>query len=202
MTSVYRVTALWTGFQGAPGYSKFSFNDLTSDTARNACGAALKAYFQTFAAYLATGMSVLVQPTVQEFDMATGALLGEATMTSPPTATAGATSGVQWAAGAGFWVGWKTTVFFNGHRIQGRTFHCPAVGVFDTDGTLTSSAVSNISAAAGTLVGLTSPELCIWSKLWSAPDSEGHRTQIGGALAPVTSYVVKDQATSLRSRRT
>lgn len=202
MTSVYRVTAVWNGFQGAPGYTKLSFLDLTTDTNRNAAGAAVKAWFGAFTSYLLNSWNVLVQPTIQEFDQQTGTLIGEAVMTTPPTATLGILTPTAFAGGSGVCVSWKTTYFFLGRRVQGRTFMVPFVGPFDIDGTLNTSFINTANTANTTLINATNAELAVWAKTWNIPLPGQPRVQTGGIAAPVTTAVVKDMASQLRSRRT
>lgn len=199
MPSVYRVTAIWTGFPGAPGYTKFSFADLTDATSRNAAGAKVRALFAGLQAYFKTSWSIAVQPSIDEFDMATGALLGSQLMTTPPTALAGTGSAAAvYAGGSGFCVTWNTGLIYNRRRVRGRTFFVPAVLVHDVDGTLLASAVTAITAACDTFLALSAPRPNVWSRQWSNSDPP---VQIGGALAPVDTYTLRDQASQLRSRR-
>lgn len=201
MPTVYRVTAIWAGFQGAPGYSKFSFSDLTTEAARNAAGAAVKAYFQALTPYMLNTWTVAIQALVEDFDVATGDLTGENQMTTVPSAAAGSSAATNWVQGSGFFVGWRTSTIYLGRRVQGRTFHVPAVACFDTDGTLSAGSLTAIRAAADGLVAAVGAELCVWAKQWTKPVPPAKPVQIGGVLAPVTSSLVKDQASQLRSRR-
>jgi hypothetical protein len=178
-----------------------SFMALDTDTARNAAGAAVRTYFNSLSTYMLTTWSLAINPVVQEFDMATGDLIAEATMSSPPLGVVGAQTGVNWAAGSGFFVGWRTAVIFNGRRIQGRTFHVPAVGCFDTDGTLTAGALTAIGSAADALIAASGAELAVWARQFTKPVPPAKPVQVGGAIAPVSTRVVRDQASQLRSRR-
>lgn len=199
MTTVYRVTALWTGFQGAPGYSRFSFQDLIDPTSRNAAGAAVRTMFNDLQAVFPDEVRINVQPTIQEYDMATGVLTGESSMTTTPGTAAGTAAGA-YAAGAGFFVTWNTGVIFNGRRLKGRTFFVPAAACFDTDGSLDTTSLALIQTKANALVATAGANLCVWGKLWNTDVTPA--VQIGGALAPADSATVKDQASSLRTRRT
>jgi hypothetical protein len=198
VTSVYRVTALWDGFHGAPGYSKFSFADLTDATSRNAAGAKVRELFQTLRVGMASSWTVQVQPTVEEFDMATGALIGAAAMTTPPAVVTGTLTGSNYAGGSGYCITWNTGLIIGRRRVRGRTFFVPAINVFDTDGTINSGSHTLISGAAATFTALTAPRPHIWSRQWSGTTPP---VQVGGALAPVDSYTLKDMASQLRSRR-
>lgn len=202
MPTAYRCTAIWQGFQGAPGYTKLTFVDLATDTQRNAAGAAIRAYFDALKAYMSNNWNVTVSPTVQEFNAVTGELEAETTMSSIPAVVNGTSSANPWAAGSGYFVGWRTTVIFHGRRVQGRTFMVPAVGIFDTDGTLLPAGLTAVQNAAQALIDASGADLAIWAKRWSAATPPAKPVQVDGVVAPVTSRVVKDMASQLRSRRT
>lgn len=197
MASVYRITAVWSGFTGAPGYSKFSFADLTDNTSRNAAGAKVRQLFEDLKAYRQIPWSVLVNSAVEEFDMATGALMGTALMTTPPTASAGSLTAGAYTGGAGYCVTWNTGLILNRRRVRGRTFFVPAASCYDSDGTIAPAAVTAIQAAANTFLALTAPRPNIWQRSWSSGQPA---VQIGGALAPIDSFTFRDQTSQLRSR--
>jgi hypothetical protein len=199
MPSVYRVTAVWSGFQGAPGYSKFSFQDLTTDAARNAAGAAIRTLFDATKAYMQSGWTVNVQPNVQEYDIGNSELVGEGSMTTTPAVVTGTATGTVYAGGSGYVITWRTSTIFNGHRCVGRTFMVPAVNCFGTDGTIDGGALTTIQAAGSALVANPTVRLSVWSKQFNKADPP---VQIAGANSAVTSCVVKDMASGLRSRRT
>lgn len=199
MASVYRITAVWTGFTGAPGYSKFSFSDLTDATSRNAAGAKVRQLFEDLKAYRQIGWNVTVVPQVDEFDMATGALVGSAPMTTPPAASNGsATSTTAYAGGSGFCITWNTSLIIARRRVRGRTFFVPAVTVFEADGTITPAAITAVNTAATTFIALTAPRPNVWSRQWNNATPP---VQVGGALAPVDTFTFRDMASQLRSRR-
>lgn len=198
MSSIYRITAQWNGFQGAPGYSKFSFVNLTTDAARNSAGAAIRTYFAALSAFMQASWSITVSPTVQEYEDYNATFMGEATMSTAPTAVVGTGGSTAYAAGSGFVVSWKTNTILGGHRVQGRTFHVPAILCFDTDGSLTSTARTTIQSAADALVASPGNELAVWGRTWS---KDKPPVATGGAGIVVTTAVVKDAASQLRSRR-
>lgn len=201
MPSVYRITAYWQGFGGAPGYSRFAFQNLIDDTSRNAAGAAVRTMFNSLAVAPAfpAGLNILVLPNVDEYDMTTGVLIGAATMSSAPTIVTSSSTSRDYVAGAGFVMSWNTGLIFNGHRVVGRTFIAPAWGgCFETDGSLTSGLITAAQNAGAALCSAT-PEFSIWSKQYSTTTPP---VQIAGAIAPAISCTVKDRASGLRSRRT
>jgi len=200
MTSVYRVKAVWNGFQGAPGYSNFSFQGLGTDTANNAAGAAVRAFFEGIKVYLKTTWTVAVQPEILELDMATGTLLGAQTMTTTPAPTTGSSGNSVFTGGSGFVVSWGTSLIFNGHRVRGRTFIVPAISFNESDGTLDPSVITAATAAGNALIAATGADFSIWAKQYDR--TVDPPKQIGGAITSVNSVTVKDVSSQLRSRRT
>ena len=205
MASVYRLTYVMSGFTGGPGYSKFSFSDLTTDAARNAAAAAVAAFFTAAKAYAYSGWTFTCLPEVQEYDVATSVLVGAAPITTVPTAITGAAAPAAHAGGAGYCVTWKTGTIFAGRRVIGRTFMAPAITVYDTDGTISSGVITAMQTAGNTLAAAAGADFVVWAKSWAPkPDplpSSWKPVQTGGTLATVTSVVVKDQTSGLRSRR-
>lgn len=198
MPSVYRVGVTWNGFQGSPGYTRFSWQELTSDTNRNAAGAAVRQFFFALAAHFSTGWTISVDSEIQEFDMGTGQLLGAVAMPTVPSPVTGTTPPSAFAGGSGYSVSWRTGEIFNGRRVQGRSFIVPAIGVFETNGTLTSSAIATATAAGNALIASGINGFSIWAKLMT---KDSPPVQIGGALYAVGSCIVKDAASQLRTRR-
>lgn len=199
MASVWYVTALWTGFTGSPGYTRFAFDGLIDPASLNSAGSSIRAFFEATKGFYLPTWTIQVQGAVPFYDVATGALLGENTMSTVPAATTGtATAGTPWANGAGAMVAWKTGVIFAGHRVQGRSFLVPMVGVADTDGTLTTGALTTIGNAASALIAGQQGKFSVWGKQWSKTDPP---VMQNGIVAHVASYVVRDKTGILRSRR-
>lgn len=198
MASVMTYTATWTGFQGAPGYTKLRFFGTTTQSQVDLWGNAVRTFFFSAAGLLRTGWSVQVSGVVQENDVTSGQLLTEWTMTTTPAVVSGTNATGGWAGGVGAYIAWGTNVFFNGHRVRGRTFMVPLAGVSDVDGTLTAGTISTLNSAASALIAAGAPGLCIWSRQFSAPPNSA---QINGTTALVTSGITRDKTGILRSRR-
>jgi len=199
MSNVSRITAVWSGFSGAPGYSKFSFIPLADDTARNAAGAAVRAFLAAVATYIPSGTTIQIQPTVDDLDIISGELMSSATMTTVPSTVTSSAGVTAYAAGSGFVVTWGATGVFNGRRIRGRTFIVPAVNCFESDGTLVSTVISAVQSAGNTLIGATGADLAVWNRSWTKTKPT---TPVSGILSSTTSCTVRDAASQLRSRRT
>lgn len=199
MPSVYRVGVTWNGFQGSPGYTRFSYQELSSDANRNAAGAAVRQFFFALAGHFLTSWTISVDAEIQEFDMGTGQLIGAAAMPTVPSPVTGTAAAAPYAGGSGYSVGWRTGEIFNGRRVQGRSFIVPAVNVYESNGTLSSSVIATATAAANALIASSINGFSIWAKLMT---KDSPPVQIGGALYAVSSCIVKDQASQLRTRRT
>lgn len=195
------VKAVWSGFTGAPGYSKFAFMPLVSPAERNAAGAAIRQFFSSQASWMLTTWSIAIDPIVQVFDTVTGDLQREETMTSPPATVVGTAASAAYAGGSGFVVHWITGGTHNGRKIRGRTFMVPMVGVYSTapaDGTISSSVKSSTEGYGNILIGNATAHLAVWSRYW---DTAKPPNQVGGAVTAVTGCVVPDRAAQLRTRR-
>lgn len=188
-----RVTAEWSGFSGAPGYTNFYFDAFGPGDEADLEVARVRAFFGAFASFLPTGVNINVQREVAVLDEATGGLLGYGMATTTPTQVGGSAAG-SYSMASGAVVTWNTDSLNRGRRIRGRTFLVPlAVGAYDTAGTLSSGFITAAGTAATNLIGDgTGPQLVIWSR---------PRGGTGGVAGPVTSYRVADRVSVLRSRR-
>lgn len=190
---IARVTAIWRGFRGAPGYSNFYF---AGDDAIEQPGAAMALAVRTFFADIATtlpgSVNVSIQPTVDTLDEASGALVGQQDIEVPASVTGGGTN--NYSAASGAVVNWLTTSYRNGRRVRGRTFLVPLSStVYDTNGDLAAGFLTDIREAAQALVdspGTTG------MRVWSRPVNGA-----GGAAFPVSGVAVPDLGAVLRSRR-
>lgn len=191
--SILRVTAQWTGFNGAPGYSVFHFmggGGLISDAQQVADRTATA--LANLKPILPSTVRIAVDGEVAILDEATGVLEDFRGITQPP-AVAGTVS-TGYAGPTGAVVNWRTDDVRGGRRIRGRTFLVPLLGAaYDSSGTLTSSAMDSIrSFADGMIGGDLDSELAVWSR-----PIDGS----GGVAATVVSANVPDKVAVLRSRR-
>lgn len=198
MPNVYQYTAVWTGFQGAPGYTKFHYMNRDSQSLVDAGGNQMRTFFVALQNYLSTGWSIQVQQTVPFFDMVTGRMVGETSQTAAPAAVAGLSSTSAWAGGVGAMIAWGTNVIWNGHRVHGRTFLVPLRGASDVDGTILPAAISAIQSAGSALITSAAGDFVIWSRQFSPPPES---QQINGTTGSIISGIVRDKSGILRSRR-
>jgi hypothetical protein len=183
-----RITALWTGAAGLPGYTRLKFmGDLDAAGATSAA-ARMRTFFDAIKSFIPQGITIGFNETAQIFNVQRE-LTGEVAYTVPATVTGGGIG--NYAAPVGLVVNWITGSFFNGRKVRGRTFIVPASNTaFFSDGTLQSSTMSTVVTAAQALAAGT-PNLGITS-------GNGVDTF---ALQNVTGASVPDRAAVLRSRR-
>lgn len=188
-----RITARWTGFAGAPGYSNFFFaggGGLISDAQQVADR--VQDGLEYLGIILAGQASIALEPEAAVIDSDTGEITGYREIT-PGSPISGAGNGA-YAGPVGAVVNWRTSDLRNGRRIRGRTFLVPlSTASFDTDGTLTDTARGQVTSFAGTLAG---GDLDSEFGVWSRPIGGS-----GGVFASATGYSVPDMAAVLRSRR-
>ena len=193
-----RVTARWTGFSGAPGYSNFFFSSgfvdggLLGDEAQSLADR-VAASFDAMSQLLPRSVSVTVEPEVPVIDSDTGMAQSYNTIT-PPEAVSGEGTDNEYASPAGAVVTWRTDDLRNGRRIRGRTFLVPIRAyAYESDGTLRDSTLTHLRNFADTMLG---GELDGDLGVWSRPVGGS-----GGVFATVTGYTVPDMVAILRSRR-
>lgn len=199
MATVSTVTAVWQGFTGAPGYSRFNFAELANASAVQAAVNAVRAFMATATSSLLTTHNISVQTLVQHHDLATGALTGESTAGSSPSTIAGAVaSTTAFAGGSGLVVNWITGQFWNGRKVRGRTFIVPAVNVYSNDGTITSAVQTSWQTAGATFAATSGVTPVVWAKKFEAGNPGN---QVAGAAFTITGASVPDRAAQLRTRR-
>lgn len=152
---------------------------------------AFRAFFNSVASILATGVQISFPTAGQTIDEASGEVNG--------VWTVGAVSSVSGSGGAAFTNGvgcrvkWLTIGIVGGRKVTGSTFLVPISNPnFEGAGNITAAALSVVSAAASTLAA-TPNALRIYSR-----KSADHV----GISWPVLGSNVPDQVSWLRSRRT
>jgi hypothetical protein len=194
MAQYARILTVWTGGPGGPGLTVMNVRYTVG--AITASLAAVRAFWQSFLTDFPSAYSCQVQGSADIHESDTGVLSGVISGTIPAgTSFSGAGN---YAAGVGSQVKWITSGIHAGHRVQGRTFLVPLVSTrYDTDGTLVSSHLSTVNAAATTLISSLASAgtpLTIVSK----PTDEAP----AGDISDVTSGVTVDRVATLRTRRT
>lgn len=157
--------------------------------------AAIRSAFQIIQPNLPTGTTITVPGQGDSIETTTGALNGVWSALQPAAVVgpAGQTS----AAGVGACVTWNTGGIVPGkkgpRKLRGRTFLVPlSTGVYDSDGTLLSSALTTINAYATAMLGTGG------FGIWHRPTTPGGTN---GNSYGVISYKVRDKVAFLSSRR-
>lgn len=154
--------------------------------------AALRQFYTSIADELGMGLTVSYPSGGDIISDATGAIVGAWTGTAL-SPTGGNISDAP-VMGVGARVEWLTSGVHAGRRVRGRTFLVPlAKSRFEGPGMLTSGCVNTLKAAADALVAAV--DLRIWSRPSATAPGSGTSTIVTSALVP-------DQVSWLRSRRT
>lgn len=182
-----RITAIWNGATGLPGYTRMKFiGDLDSGGAA-AAAARMRAFFLTCAPLIPAAVNITFTEAAQVYDLQSN-LTGEVPFT-PPATVQGTASG-SFSSPVGMVINWLTGAFSGGRKIRGRTFMVPlGSSAFAVDGSPGSGSVTTVQGAATTLLGGT-PALVIQT---TSPGTS-NMTTVNGASVPKRSAV-------LRSRR-
>lgn len=200
---ILRATVRWSGFPGAPGYSNFHFTvdggffdgGLFGDEAEAAATAAYDRVSDAFDEWrtMCPGIvSFSLDPEAIILDSDTGETLGAvprgSVSVNQPTGTG------SYSGPAGAVINWNTADYRAGRRIRGRTFVVPLANTaYESDGTLTTAALTALRGGASQLVGSAGgPEFGVWSR---------PRGGSGGVFATVVGSSVPDKVAVLRSRR-
>lgn len=191
--AITRITAVWTGFQGGPGYTNFFFNAFGGGDVVDLEAARVFTFFARLQSILPSDVNVEVMQEAAILDEATGALIDYAQASDSPGDINGQAAGA-YSAPSGAAITWNTAAIARGRRLRGRTFVVPlSNGAYEADGTLASAAIGDLNNAAEGLIGDgAGPEAVIWSR---------PRDGAGGTIGAITGYRVADQAAVLRSRR-
>jgi hypothetical protein len=192
--AVYRVKIRWSGFTGSPGYTVLHFDAPTAATTAGA--QAVYDHVRTFCTYVASALPTPVQLTtdsnVEVIDQTTAQLQDIFQVTGGTGQSGGNTGG--FSASTGACITWETGEIKNGRRVRGRTFLVPLSGsMYDTDGTLTSAALTDLQEGAAFLAGGG-----FSFGILSRPSSQG---AADGSFHTVTSGRISDKTAMLRSRR-
>lgn len=193
MTTMRRCRVSWDGLPGLPGLSTFYFGVASPNVS------ALVTFFTAIKALFPSALSWTIPSSGDEIDDASGALTGGWVGSGGGTVTATGGAGA-YAAGTGCQVQWQTGVVAHGRRIKGSTFLVPTVvGMYDTNGTLTSANQTTVQTAANALVASG----VAWG-IWQRPkkDPVSHVVTRVGLYAATNAATVPDRVTSLRTRRT
>lgn len=188
MALLFKITALWQNWPGAPGYTNFYSLEAGAIAPQVD---AIRAFFFALQGIIPSGITVTVQPSGDQINDANGNITGAWSVSPAPAVVTGSAGGT-FAGNAGAVVSWRTNGVVANRRVRGRSFLVPlASTVYDSNG-LTTAAITTIQGAASTLVTAAAPNLAVWSRPTPLRSGSSH---------PITSSTVPDLSASLRSRR-
>lgn len=186
-----RVTSVWTGFLGAPGYTNLQtmVGAISPSAVAQDLADSVHDFWNTVNGYLPSGVTITIGPLYQVIDEETGDITSEGTVGTAPATVVG-TFGGYYAGNAGVAVDWLTGTYLNGHRLRGRTFLVPFAGCQETNGTIAAAALTAITDAAQALVDTPAGIVA-----WHRPIAGA-----GGDAVSVVTARVSDRSAILRSR--
>lgn len=191
--AITRITAQWSGFRGAPGYSNFFFDDAFLDPdAAAAAAVAVQAFFNEMRSLFPPTLNINIQPTADIIDEASGQITSVVDFPAPGSVVGNGVG--NYSAATGAVVNWNTGDYINGRRVRGRTFLVPLDNTaFDVNGDINSSSLGTLRTAAEELVTATlDAPLAVWHRPVGGA---------GGSSHVVSSSTVPDLGAVLRSRR-
>lgn len=195
-----KVRAEWQG-PGGPGLTQLHVvnagQDVLSPGEAQSAVSAVQAYFVDLDGTLPDDWTVQVDPVVDSYTIATGALFNSTTAPSTPSAVEGTAAGA-WMGGAGLVTILNTGVIRNGRRVKGRLYFVPATAAsFEPDGTpgpLTQTALQDAMGNLVSALNLGGLDLVVYSRpLANEP--------LSGVVSQVTGWVCPNRSAILRSRR-
>lgn len=191
--AIIRITALWTGFTGAPGYTNLFFDAFGGGDIVDAEYDRAIQFFGALTSILPEDVSIQVQQEAAIIEETTGELLDYRQATDPAGAWTGDATG-GYSAPSGASITWNTSGIARGRRLRGRTFIVPlANSAYEDNGTLTSGAINSMTNAGNQLLDSSEGATAV---IWSRP-----RGGSGGVAFPINGFRVADKAAVLRSRR-
>lgn len=192
--AILRVKVRWTGFSGAPGYNVFHFGQWDVPDLSHAQGAvdALSTFYTSLRLYHPAAVKWDIDPAVEVLHSPNGELISYLQAAQPATISATGTG--NWSSPTGYCINWLTDTVRRGRRVRGKSFMVPmSASAMSVDGTLDSSALTAINAAANGLAAGAGPALIVYGR--PTPDTSD------GVVADVMGIRVADKAAVLRSRR-
>lgn len=191
--AIHRVTVVWSGFQGAPGYSNFFFTGDGGAGAATESRDRVRAFFNEVNDILPSEVQFVVEGEVAVIDQENGEITGYIMVDPEPVTGFGGLAG-GYSAASGAVVTWNTAGVRNGRRVRGRTFIVPlGGGAYQSDGTLLGTTVTTLQTAADAMVG---DGFESGFGIWSRPSGS-----TAGGFYEVTGFRVPDMSAVLRSRR-
>ena len=183
MPAILQLVVRMDGWPGAPGFMTF-YGD-----AGGGFQADVKAFVDTATNACPSNITFTVPNEGNVIDDATGTITSTWSEGTAATFTGG--TGGTFSAASGAVINWLTNTFVSGRRLRGKTFLVPlASAAYDTDGTIGSTSLAPLRAAADALVA--GGNIVVWHRPVGGA---------GGSSAPAVNAAVPDRVAILTSRR-
>lgn len=206
--ALVKVTAKWTGFAGAPGYSNFYFQPVAFGTPAPATTDAMFTRVDQFCTDILTLLPPVVKLQVlgdmELIDPVTGKLENVVSRAAGTTRT-GSAAAASYSSASGAVITWRTNAVIAGRRLRGRTFLVPTANIaYGLDGTLQASTITTLGTAAGKIHAAHAD---FTANVWARPQKERVRKDgtiapaRTGDTAPISAATVPSTIAVLRSRR-
>ena len=202
MANMSRIRVPWTGGVGGAGLSTF----YTLDPATGLV--AVQAFFTAIRAYVPIGISWSFYGEGDVINSDDGKITG--TWSATGQAAVNAFGNAAYPAPAGAIIHWNTAAVIDGHKVRGSTFLVPLISsAFDTNGTISGTALGIIQGAAGALVSAVPGNFKVFSRpviatpSWTDVKGRVHpavAARIGQSVNMI-SATAPDKSVVLRSRR-
>jgi len=188
MPNLVKFQVPWTGNAVVGG----GVTTLYLDESASGFVSAWTTFFNTLKAFFPVGVTWTIPDSGDLVDVATGGLSGS--WSEGTTSVIAATSAVDYAAGVGARIKWLTNGISGGRRVRGSTFLVPlVVDKYGSDGTLDDGFRSTMQTAANTALSAITGDMVVWHRPVGGS---------GGSAHVITSGVIPDTVSWLRSRRT
>jgi hypothetical protein len=199
MADLARVRVSWVG-SAVVGESVSTFHCNVLSAAALLAG--LSTYFNAIKTYIPDRVSVIIPPSGESIDSATGHLVGGWTATGGGTIVG--TNGGAYTLGVGVRQVWNTAGIAGTKRVRGSTFIVPTGGsVFGLDGHVAPAAQTAITTAATALITTMGANFGVWSRpAASREDTVPPRPARSGSFHPITSATTPNVPSWLITRRT
>jgi len=175
MTEMHRFRVRLGGWTGAPGlntwYMRYPAPIIPDDLAADAV--LLRTAYDALKGKLAQGVTVDIDPIVDQLNDSTGTLTGSVAIT-PPAQVVGTDTGRQLSRATMVLARLNTDAIVDGRRLRGRIFLGPAgSSCLDTNGQVTAATVTAVSSAFAGLLDVVAGRIVVWHRPTSPGGSDG-----------------------------
>lgn len=189
MPNIAQIRTITNGYGGAPGYTQMYFDQSGSTLGPQSASDAVCAFWNSIAVQFPTSWTFSIEADVSILDDSTGDLVSVEATTPLTQSVFG--DAATYAGGVGAVSKWVTNSVHGTKRLVGRTFFVPLNSTkYESNGTITTAAVTALRNACTTLVGHAD------FGVWGRPVDGAN-----GLFANAVASNVRDHVAWLSSRR-